>query len=140
MWVSNSSDDLSSSASLPSSAAVACRLSLWQTSNAWPTVRTMRIAWLCKNMDRNRLNITDYKTMDRNQLNIRHSDRHVKYCWLCKIISSNRLNITDCKNMDSNRLNITQCKNMDSNRLNLTDCKNMDRKRLDLTKLQINGQ
>lgn len=26
---------------------VCCRLSLWQTSNACPTVRTMRMAWLC---------------------------------------------------------------------------------------------
>lgn len=31
---------------------VCCRLSLWQTSNAWPTVRTMRMAWLCGRADR----------------------------------------------------------------------------------------
>lgn len=25
-----------------------CRLSLWHTSKAWPTVRTTRMAWLCR--------------------------------------------------------------------------------------------
>lgn len=35
------------SSSCPSALCCACcRLSLWQTSNAWPTVRTMRMAWL----------------------------------------------------------------------------------------------
>lgn len=31
---------------------VCCRLSLWQTSNAWPTVRTIRMAWLWKGRER----------------------------------------------------------------------------------------
>lgn len=33
---------------------VCCRLSLWHTSNAWPTVRTMRMAWLWGDKDRDR--------------------------------------------------------------------------------------
>lgn len=38
-----------SASSWPSAfCCVCCRLSLWHTSKAWPTVRTIRMAWLCK--------------------------------------------------------------------------------------------
>lgn len=39
-----------------------CRLSLWHTSNAWPTVRTIRMAWLweAKNRDLENLICTRY--------------------------------------------------------------------------------
>lgn len=47
-WLPASSEalSLSPSACPSASCSACCRLSLWQTSKAWPTVRTMRIAWV----------------------------------------------------------------------------------------------